>query len=64
MNTGSVNVGVTATFYETMQGGKADSGFLPILLQQPVRLLPMVIDEPSERLLPMVIDELLEREMM
>lgn len=25
-NTGSVNVGVTATFYETMQGGKADSG--------------------------------------
>ena len=26
MNTGSVNVGVTATFYETMQGGKADSG--------------------------------------
>ena len=26
LNTGSVNVGVTATFYETMQGGKADSG--------------------------------------
>lgn len=26
LDTGSVNVGVTATFYETMQGGKADSG--------------------------------------
>lgn len=26
LETGSVNVGVTATFYETMQGGKADSG--------------------------------------
>lgn len=26
LNVGSVNVGVTATFYETMQGGKADSG--------------------------------------
>ena len=43
---------------------KQTAGFLPILLQQPVRLLPAVIDEPSERLLPMVIDELLEREMM
>ncbi|MFR5149980.1 MAG: hypothetical protein ACLTER_10930 [Ruminococcus sp.] len=59
-----MNVGVTATFYETMQGGKQTAGFLPILLQQPVRLLPAVIDEPSERFLPMVIDELLEREMM
>lgn len=26
LNVGSVNVGVTATFYETMQGGQADSG--------------------------------------
>lgn len=26
LETGSVNVGITATFYETMQGGKADSG--------------------------------------
>ena len=26
LENGSVNVGITATFYETMQGGKADSG--------------------------------------
>lgn len=26
LETGAVNVGVTATFYETMEGGKADSG--------------------------------------
>ena len=26
LSTGSVNVGLSATFYETMQGGKADSG--------------------------------------